>query len=125
MGPHASADGIALYVWNVKFSHRSSVDGVDTLYSIATVESGIAHFECLASASGRCVYTVFPETCAGATGLAGMRVVKCGPATPTRFSLAEGRTREVAGLRVKSLCVRADDALLSPACERPEALAAR
>jgi hypothetical protein len=107
------------------FSHRSSVDGVDTLHSVATVESGIAHFECLASASGRCVYTVFPETCAGAPALAGTKVGRCRTAAPTRFSLPAGKARDVAGLRVKSLCVRADDAMLSPACERPEALAVR
>lgn len=107
------------------FSHRSSVDGVDTLHSIARVESGIAHFECLASASGRCVYTVFPESCASAPALAGTRVGRCEAATPTQFSLPAGGKRDVAGLRVKSLCVRSDDAMPSPACERPEALAGR
>ena len=107
------------------FSHRSTVDGVDTLYSIATVESGIAHFECLASASGRCVYTVFPATCAGRRSFAGTRVGRCEAEPPRQFVLPSGGEREIAGLTVESLCVRGDEAMLSPDCERPETLARR
>ena len=107
------------------FSHRSSVDGVDTLYSIARIESGIARFECLASASGRCVYTVFPAACAGAVELAGTRVGRCDAKTPTHFSLPAGEEREIAGLDVETLCVADDDTMLSPTCERPDALAIR
>lgn len=105
------------------FSHRTSANGVDTLYSVATIESGIAHFECLASASGRCVYTVFPESCAGTASFAGARVGRCAAGPPRSFALPAGGEREIDGLKVWSLCVRDDDAVLSPDCGRPESLA--
>lgn len=106
------------------FSHRSSIDGVDTLYSIATVESGIAHFECLASASGRCVYTVFPESCADAPALTGTRIGGCDATPPRRIVLPAGSRRNISGLAVQSLCVRGDEALVLANCERPEPVAA-
>ena len=105
------------------FSHRSSTDGVDTLYSIATIESGIARFECLASASGRCYYTVFPDPCAGAPALAGTRIGRCGATPPRPFDLPTGGERKITGLAVAALCVRGDEADVAADCERPEALA--
>lgn len=105
------------------FSHRSTVDGVDTLYSIATIESGIARFECLASASGRCYYTVFPESCAGAPVLAGTRIGRCDPVPPRQFTLPAGSRREITGLAVEALCVRGDEARVDPDCERPVPIA--
>ncbi|HET8818339.1 MAG TPA: hypothetical protein VFM73_02220 [Xanthomonadaceae bacterium] len=107
------------------FSHRSTVDGVDTLYSIATVESGIARFECLASASGRCFYTVFPASCAGAPALPGTRIGRCDAKPPRQFELPAGSRREIAGLSVEALCVRGDEATVAVDCKRPETLAAR
>ena len=107
------------------FSHRGNVDGVDTLHSIATVESGIARFECLASASGRCYYTVFPAACAGAPSLPGTRIGHCDTQPPTHFDLPAGTRRDIAGLSVETLCVRADEAAVAVDCERPEAVAAR
>ena len=101
------------------FSHRTSTNGVDTLYSIATIESGIAHFECLASASGRCVYTVFPESCADTASFAGTRVGHCDAGQPRTFALPAGGEREITGLKVRSLCVRDDEAVLSPDCDPP------
>lgn len=105
------------------FSHRSSVDGVDTLYSIATVESGIARFECLASASGRCYYTVFPASCVGAPSLPGTRIGRCDTKPPQAFALPAGSQREIAGLAVEALCVRGDETRVAEDCERPEAVA--
>lgn len=107
------------------FSHRDSIDGVDTLYSIATIESGIARFECLASASGRCVYTVFPGTCADAPSLTGTRVGRCDASPPRTIVLPAGTRRAIAGLAVEALCVRGDEAQVLDDCERPEPLAAR
>ena len=98
------------------FNHRTTDGGVDTLYSIATVESGIARFECLASASGQCVYTVFPETCAGTPTLPGMRLSGCDLAPPRRFALPEGGTQEIAGLHPAAVCVRGDRADLVEDC---------
>ncbi len=107
------------------FSHRSNVDGVDTLHSIATVESGIARFECLASASGRCYYTVFPAACAGTPSLPGTRIGRCDTRPPRHFDLPAGTRRAIAGLAVEALCVRGDDTAVAADCERPEAVAAR
>lgn len=106
------------------FSHRSSVDGVDTLYSIAKVESGIAHFECLTSASGRCVYTVFPESCANSPSLAGTRIGRCDAKPPQQIVLPVGSQREITGLAVETLCVRGDEARVLEDCQRPEPVAA-
>lgn len=107
------------------FSHRSSIDGVDTLHSIATVESGIARFECLASASGRCYYTVFPASCAGTPSLPGTRLGRCATKPPRAFTLPAGSRREIAGLAVEALCVRSDDAAVAVDCARPQAGAVR
>ena len=43
------------------FSDRVSVDGNDTLHSRAQVQAGVANFACMASASGRCHYTLFAD----------------------------------------------------------------
>lgn len=99
------------------FSHRSTVDGVDTLYSIARVESGIARFECLASASGRCYYTVFPASCAGVPSLAGTRIGRCDAMPPRRFALPAGGRREIPGMAVEVLCVRGDGSRVTPDCQ--------
>ncbi|HEU4812611.1 MAG TPA: hypothetical protein VFS99_00025 [Xanthomonadaceae bacterium] len=104
-------------------THRDRIDGIDTLYSIATVESGIARFECLASASGHCFYTVFPASCAGAPALSGTRIGRCDAKPPRQFELPAGSRREIAGLSVEALCVRGDEARVAADCERPEAVA--
>jgi len=105
------------------YSHRATDGGVDTLHSIAVVEAGIAHFECLASASGECVYTVVPAPCAGKPSLAGLRLSSCGPSAPRRFSLPAGATRDIAGLRVDRLCVATGTASPAPDCGMPAPVA--
>ena len=106
--------------------HHDRVDGVDTLHGIATIEAGVARFECLASASGRCHFTVFPVPCAGAAPLARWAVGPCDAAPPRRFELPAGGGREIPGLAVHALCVRADVTRVGSDCAptRPPATAA-
>ena len=106
-------------------THRDRIDGIDTLYSIATVESGIAHFECLASASGRCYYTVFPASCADTPSLSGTRINRCEPMAPRQFALSAGSERVIAGLAVEARCVRGDEDSVAADCKRPDTLASR
>lgn len=88
---------------------RSSIDGADVIYSRTRIKAGIARFECIASASGECHYTLFPRQCAAATG---------GCATPTeRFTMAAGATREVVGMPPFDACVARDDTALAQDCK--------
>lgn len=106
------------------FVNRISIDGVDALYSRATVEAGVARFECLRSSSGRCHYSVFPPACA-ASSIAGDDDGDCATAPVKRFALAKGDSRQLTGLSHFRLCVSADGAPLAPDCERPAPIAAR
>jgi len=98
------------------FSHRDSIDGNDRLYSIARVESGIARFRCIASDSGNCYYTVFPASCVDAASLVGTHIGRCDADPPRKFALPAGGEREIAGLDVRALCVRSDEAPVGDDC---------
>lgn len=107
---------------------RSSVDGIDVLHARAVVQGGVARFECLRSASGRCHYTLFPEDCVPAdpvTGSADAAAGLCASAPLERFALAGGDRREIPGLRRFRLCVSDDEVLPGPDCAPPEPMAAR
>jgi hypothetical protein len=86
---------------------RSMTDGVDAIHSRIRVTAGIARFECIASASGECHYTLFRRECASATG-------NCTPAE--RFTMAAGATREVVGMPPFDACVARDDTALAKDC---------
>lgn len=83
--------------------HRSRSAGVDTLHSRATVQAGVARFECMRSASGRCHYLVLADRCAKST--AGAPARRCTARPIERFVLADGDSRQISGLLDFQLCV--------------------
>lgn len=91
------------------YSNRIGNNGHDTLYSKAHAKDGIARFECKASDSGRCHYTLYPEACAGKAD--------CKLAPLQRFSVARGQNRQIAGLHDFRVCVGIDDKALGADCE--------
>ena len=90
------------------YSNRVDSNGHDALYSKARVKDGVARFECKASDSGSCHYTLYPDACAGKAD--------CTLAPLQRFSVARGTDRQVAGLSGFRPCVSVDAAALGPDC---------
>ncbi|MBU8977412.1 MULTISPECIES: hypothetical protein [unclassified Lysobacter] len=106
------------------FVDRVVVDGANALVSRATVEAGVARFECLRSASGHCYYTVFPRECA--TSQSSGKVEAACLAQPIgRFTVANGDSRQVTGLNDFRLCVSDKDGTPGTGCQAPEPVAAR
>jgi hypothetical protein len=100
------------------FVDRIGDDGVHALYSRATVEAGVARFECLRSASGHCYYTVLPRDCdAGRRG--------CSDEPLRRFAVANGDSRQIVGLHDFRLCVSDRDATPEADCRLPQPTVAR
>ena len=88
---------------------RSIVDGVDIVHASTRIQAGIARFECLASASGECHYTLFPQKCASANGA-------CTDKPIDRFALRTGESREVVGLPAFNACATSDNAEVQADC---------
>ena len=80
---------------------RSVSNGVDLVHARTRVKAGVARFECLASASGECHYTLRPVQC-DATGSS------CTETPIDRFTMKTGESREVVGLPQFSACVSQD-----------------
>ena len=117
---------LALYGCDVggsTFEHRGTVDGTDTLYSKAQTQSGVARFECVASTSGRCHYTVFAQGCAASSQ--DTRRDRCQSEPVERFALATGASRQIVGLPDFVLCVSAETATPGSDCKQPGSVAAR
>ena len=89
---------------------RSAVDGIDALHSRIRIKAGIARFECIASASGECHYTLFPRECVSASG-------DCSKRPPERLTIAAGATREVVGLPAFDACVTQKDPASPTVCK--------
>jgi hypothetical protein len=100
---------LSLLGWDggTTFVTRSMIDGADAIHSRIHVTAGIARFECVASASGECHYTLFRRGCAATSG---------GCAPPERFAMAAGATREVVGMPPFDACVARDDTALAKDC---------
>lgn len=81
---------------------RSIVGGIDVIHSKTRVVAGVARFECLASTTGECHYTLFPRKCASADR-------DCAKRPIDRFTLPKGARREVVGLPNFDACVAQDD----------------
>ena len=92
---------------------RSVIDGVDVIHSKTRIMADVAHFECIASASGECHYTLFPRRCAPADGDCASRPIE-------RFTMAAGATREVVGLPGFNACVTQADIPLTSDCKPPQ-----
>jgi hypothetical protein len=101
--------------------HRTSVDGADTLHSRATVQAGVARFECLRSASGRCHYLVLPRDCMSSP--ASQDTTGCASRPVERFTLDDGDSRQITGLQNFRLCVSTE--IAGHDCKSPQLLAAR
>jgi hypothetical protein len=91
------------------YSNRIADNGHDVLYSRAQAKDGSARFECRASDSGACHYTLFPEACAGQRD--------CRLAPLRRFAVARGGNRQVDGLEAFRVCVSTDAAALGADCQ--------
>ncbi len=112
-----------VHLGGIHFTDRISVDGIDTLYSKAQVEDGVARFACVASTSGLCHYTLFDKDCppapqANANG-------QCAPRPLKRFSVVSGDSEQITGLPAFRLCVGTDDASPTPDCKVPRPIARR
>jgi hypothetical protein len=94
-------DGIA-------FGNRIGNNGRDVLYSKAQAKDGVARFECKASDSGECHYTLYPEACAGKAD--------CALAPLQHFTVKRGHTRAIAGLGDFRVCVDIDGKALGADC---------
>lgn len=83
-------------------------DGRVALHSKASVQDGVARFECVRSSSGACHYTLYPDACDGEAA--------CQLAPLQRFSVASGDSRQLTGMVGFRPCVRLDDALPGADC---------
>jgi len=97
------------------YSNRIGNNGHDVLYSKAQAKDGIAHFECKASDSGSCHYTLFPEACSGKAD--------CKLAPLQRFTVARGESRQIDGLKDFRVCVAIDGGPMGADCQPALAMA--
>lgn len=104
-------------VGGTSYSNRIAGDGHDVLYSKAHAKDGVARFECKASDSGSCHYTLYPDACGGKAD--------CKLAPLQRFTVPRGQSRQVAGLRDFRVCVGTDDKALGADCQPVTATKAR
>lgn len=105
-------------VGGTTIEHHDAIDGVDILHSRVRVAERIARFECEASRSGRCHYSLFRSDCpAPAAGAA--PDPRCAAPAAERFALAAGTTREIVGIAEGfKVCVSDTDAVTGPDCKR-------
>ena len=97
------------------FVDRIMHDGAYTLDSRTVVEAGVARFECLRSTSGQCYYTLFPRDCSAAD----KKDTGCLARPIRQFAVADGDTRQIAGLRDFRLCVSDENVLAGAGCRMP------
>ena len=104
-----------IHTGGTNYSTRVAANGHDALSSQAHVQGGVARFECEASDSGWCHYTLYPDACANKA---------CSNAPLRQFSVASGQSRQFAGLSGFRLCVESDSAAVGPDC-KPRATVAK
>lgn len=89
---------------------RSTVNGVDQIYSKVHVRAGTATFECLDSITGSCHYAVF--ACA---------LGQCENTPLRKLAVAAGAEQDIRDLPGQfQLCASADDKPMTIACMRPQ-----
>lgn len=102
-------------VGGTTIEHRANTNGVDTIYSQVRISEQIAKFDCRASQSGVCHYSLFRGDCVAA---ANAQAPACTQAPFERFDLAAGATREIIdiapGFRV---CVSAQAEAVGADCK--------
>lgn len=95
----------------------SSVDGVRINSAKTTVSDGVARFECLHSASGRCHYVVFTRDCKASSPGAAEAAVQCSATVLARFELEAGASRAVSDVPADVVyCVDHDTVPVAPGC---------
>lgn len=102
-------------VGGTTYDTRVAANGHDVLDSSAHVQDGVARFDCRASDSGLCYYTLYAAACAG---------TNCNDAPLRRFSVARDQSRQFAGLAGFHPCVDTTNTALGPDC-KPRAAAAK
>ena len=101
-------------VGGTTYSNRIDSDQ-EQLHSKARVQDGVARFDCRASDSGLCYYTLYAAACAR---------TNCNDAPLRRFSVARDQSRQFAGLAGFHPCVDTTNTALGPDC-KPRAAAAK
>lgn len=95
----------------------SEVDSdAETLSSRVRVQDGVSRFDCRASSSGQCYYTLYPHACNGEAD--------CKLAPLRHFAVARGDSRQIAGLSDFRPCGSARDVRVGADCQ-PAASVAR
>jgi hypothetical protein len=102
---------------------QRSVDGETVLQSRVVSRPGLLRFDCLRSVSGRCHYTVYARDCSEAAGAPAGRA--CAGQPVERFTLASGRSRQVARPGTFRSCVSAGPDAPAPECDGLDPMAAR
>jgi hypothetical protein len=105
--------------------YRAQANGSDVLYSKVVTQAGIARFDCVRSASGKCHYSVFSRECAAAPDSGRTSPARCVTKPIERFAIADGDSRMIPGLQTFSVCVSAEDATKGTDCRMLEPVAAR
>jgi hypothetical protein len=105
--------------------YRAQADGSDVLYSKVVTQAGIARFDCVRSASGKCHYSVFSRECAAAPDSGRTSPARCASKPIERFAIADGDSRMIPGLQTFSVCVSAEDATKGADCRMLEPVAAQ
>lgn len=103
------------------YVHRSSADGNDVLYSKVVAKPGFTRFECLASASGQCHYTLYAGDCPPPSTQGSSNTPPpahgCQPKRAKHFALASGDSRRMPTLSRFRMCVSTDSKAAIPGCD--------
>ena len=107
------------------FIQREQSGGIDRLYSRVVANPGVARFECIDSASGRCHYTLYDASCEAAPTALPVQRPACRREPLQRFALDAGNEKHVAALPEFRPCVRGDAKVPGPDCDVSTPLASR
>ena len=89
--------------------HRVTQNGVDLLDSRVEIDADRARFDCRASQSGHCRYTVFARACAARD--------RCDESPLRQLSVPTGTHRDLTGLPAgMAVCARTDDTPVDARC---------
>lgn len=107
---------LAMFGWDIggtTIVNRSVIGGIDQIHSRIRIRNAVTRFECVASVSGECHYTLFPRQCASATG-------SCDELPVERFTMTAGASREVVGMPGFRACVAQHDMAMAKDCKPAE-----
>jgi hypothetical protein len=113
--------------------HRENDSGIDIIHSKVKIDARLAHFECIASRSGECHYSVFRKVCPQAAGaiapanaLASAatnsddRTPDCAARIIERFVVKAGTTRAAIDMKPGfTVCVTPEDTPVLADCKPP------